>query len=47
MPGARHVRERVNHITGSAELDALLEEYEGYLQHTGGTTDADEPHGEA
>lgn len=31
MPGARHVRERVNHVTSSAELDALLEEYRGYL----------------
>ena len=47
MPGARHVRDKVNHITSSAELDALLEEYRGYLLHTGDTTDADTPHGEA
>jgi nifR3 family TIM-barrel protein len=47
MPGARHVRERVNHVTTSAELDSLLVEYEGYLQHTGSTDDADTSHDEA
>lgn len=31
MPGASHVRERVNHITSSAELDALLAEYAEYV----------------
>lgn len=31
MPGASRVRERVNHIASSAELDALLAEYAGYL----------------
>jgi nifR3 family TIM-barrel protein len=31
MPGASRVRERVNHITGSDELDALLAEYREYL----------------
>jgi nifR3 family TIM-barrel protein len=47
MPGARHVRDRVNHVTTSAELDSLLGEYEGYLQHTGSTDDADTSHDEA
>lgn len=32
MPGASRVRDRVNHITGSAELDALLAEYRAYLE---------------
>lgn len=32
MPGASRVRERVNHITSSAELDALLDEYAAYLE---------------
>jgi tRNA-dihydrouridine synthase len=32
MPGASHVRERVNHITTSADLDALLAEYRSYLE---------------
>ena len=45
MPGARHVRDRVNHVTSSAELDALLEEYRGYLLHTNDPTDADESNG--
>ncbi|MRR12818.1 tRNA dihydrouridine synthase DusB, partial [bacterium] len=31
MPGASHVRERVNHVTGAAELDALLAEYREYV----------------
>lgn len=31
MPGASHVRERVNHVTGSAELDELLAEYRAYV----------------
>lgn len=35
MPGASHVRERVNHITGSAELDALLAEYRAHLEARG------------
>jgi tRNA-dihydrouridine synthase len=35
MPGASHVRERVNHITSSAELDALLAEYADYLAGLG------------
>ncbi|MBN2840243.1 MAG: tRNA dihydrouridine synthase DusB [Coriobacteriia bacterium] len=47
MPGARHVRERVNHVTGSAELDSLLEEYRGYLLHTGNAMEADGSYGEA
>lgn len=47
MPGARHVRDRVNHVTSSAELDALLEEYRGYLLHTNDPTDADGTYGEA
>jgi nifR3 family TIM-barrel protein len=47
MPGARHVRERVNHVTSSAELDSLLGDYEGYLQHTGSTDDTDTLHDEA
>ncbi len=47
MPGARHVRERVNHVTSSAELDSLLEEYRGYLLHIGDTTDSDEPDDQA
>jgi tRNA-dihydrouridine synthase len=32
MPGASRVRERVNSITSSAELDALLVEYHAYLE---------------
>jgi nifR3 family TIM-barrel protein len=32
MPGASRVRERVNHITSSAELDALLAEYAAHLE---------------
>jgi len=32
MPGASHVRERVNHVTSSAELDELLAEYREYLE---------------
>jgi nifR3 family TIM-barrel protein len=32
MPGATHVRERVNHVTSYAELDALLAEYRAYLE---------------
>lgn len=35
MPGASHLRERVNHVTGSAELDALLTEYREYVQGLG------------
>jgi nifR3 family TIM-barrel protein len=31
MPGASFVRERVNHAASSAELDALLEEYQEWL----------------
>lgn len=31
MPGASRVRERVNHVTSAAELDALLAEYREYL----------------
>jgi nifR3 family TIM-barrel protein len=31
MPGASHVRERVNHVTSWAELDALLAEYRAYV----------------
>ncbi len=31
MPGASHVRERVNHITSSTELDVLLAEYAEYI----------------
>jgi len=31
MPGAAHVRERVNHVRSYAELDALLVEYEGFV----------------
>ncbi|MHB8051430.1 MAG: tRNA-dihydrouridine synthase, partial [Coriobacteriia bacterium] len=47
MPGARHVREQVNHVTSSSDLDALLEEYRGYLLHTGDATEADTAHGKA
>ena len=36
MPGASHLRERVNHVTGSAELDALLAEYRTYVEGLGG-----------
>ena len=32
MPGASHVRERVNRVTSSAELDELLAEYREYLE---------------
>lgn len=32
MPGASHLRERVNRVTGSAELDALLAEYRAYVE---------------
>ncbi len=32
MPGASRVRERVNHVTSSADLDALLAEYRAYLE---------------
>ncbi len=35
MPGASRVRERVNHITSSVELDALLAEYAEYLEARG------------
>ena len=35
MPGASHVRERVNHIGSSAELDSLLIEYREYLAERG------------
>lgn len=35
MPAASRVRERVNHITSSAELDALLAEYAAYLEGRG------------
>ncbi|MDO8846813.1 MAG: tRNA dihydrouridine synthase DusB [Coriobacteriia bacterium] len=35
MPGASHVRERVNHIGSSAELDALLVEYREFLAERG------------
>lgn len=34
MPDASRVRERVNHVTSSAELDALLTEYREYLEQT-------------
>lgn len=47
MPGARHVREQVNHVTSSADLDSLLEGYRGYLLHTGDTTEADTANGKA
>lgn len=32
MPGASRVRERVNHVTTSADLDTLLVEYREYLE---------------
>jgi nifR3 family TIM-barrel protein len=32
MPGASRVRDRVNHITSSVELDALLAEYVSFLE---------------
>lgn len=32
MPGASHVRERVNHVTTSADLDTLLAEYGEYVE---------------
>ena len=35
MPGAARVRERVNSITSSAELDELLAEYRTYLEGSG------------
>jgi nifR3 family TIM-barrel protein len=48
MPGASRVRERVNHITTSGELDALLAEYGEYLIHTNQRdTDARGRHAEA
>jgi nifR3 family TIM-barrel protein len=36
MPGASHVRERVNHVTSSAELDALLAEYRAHVEGASG-----------
>ncbi len=36
MPGAGRVRERVNHMTTSADLDALLAEYRAYLEERAG-----------
>lgn len=36
MPGASHVRGRVNHVTSSAELDTLLAEYQTYLEELAG-----------
>ncbi len=41
MPGASRVRERVNHITNSADLDALLREYATYLKSQGGSPSED------
>jgi len=36
MPGAAHVRERVNHVRSYTELDALLAEYAAYIGGLGG-----------
>jgi len=41
------VRERVNHVSDLAELDALLEEYREYLLRTSDTTYANSSYGEA
>jgi nifR3 family TIM-barrel protein len=35
IPGASRVRDRVNHVVSSAELDALLAEYATYLKERG------------